>query len=466
MIIDNAELDYVLDTDGLFTFTEGGPLLLLDADPVAYKAASACDNQKQVIKLNNVECYSVDGGITELYAALGFHDYRDFNAMLDKNPAITHEVVTTSDDSTNMFHTIKAQVKRIIKDSGAGSIRLFLTDGASNFRLTEDIATVLKYKGNRKADAKPQLLGEAREYLMEQLGAEMCIGMEADDKLAILHNEAWLEAMDLAREELSNKDGAVALSDIESRAMELTGTVLATIDKDIKMVAGLFINPDQDLGIEKIFPMGHLSLEQKTKTKKLRFSGLRGFYAQLLLGDSCDNISGVYFCGDVKVHELLSPCNTEEELFKAVYSEIYQGFHREHIKDLDAEVCSRVESAILMGESDTKSNRTKLRSKFKGLLQKNVAFCDKHYYHWNEYKLKEDGTVSNELTDPDAAVVLTISPLNYLLEVARLVYMLSVEPNEDGSHLWKVPDQNWVNEVDKQYRYENLSRIETAWSPK
>ena len=34
--------------------------------------------------------------------------------------------------------------------------------------------------------------------------------------------------------------------------MELSKTVLATIDKDIKMCAGKFINPDQDLGIEEM----------------------------------------------------------------------------------------------------------------------------------------------------------------------------------------------------------------------
>lgn len=470
MIINNADLDYQIDTNGQFTFTEGGPLLLLDADPIAYSAASACESAQQVIRLKGVAIYTIDGGKTELYNSLGFQDYREFNTMLEKNPDITHEIFLTADDPINMCHTIKAQVKRIIKQSGAGSVRLFLTDGASNFRLTEEIATVLKYKGNRKPDAKPQLLGEARKYMMEELGAELCIGLEADDQLAILHNEAWDKAMSTASARLEEAGATYVLRQVEELAMELSDTVLATIDKDIKMVAGNFINPDQDLGIEQIFPMGYLNLEIKVKagkpdSKKLRFAGLKGFYAQLLLGDSCDNISGVYFCGDVRVNEVLAGCETEEALFKATLEEIYHGFHREHIKALDAEITSRVAQAISMGEKDTKSNITKLRSKFKALMDSTVSFMDKHYYHWDEYLLKEDGTVSNDLANPETATVLKLTPVQYLTEVARLIFMLKKQPNEDGSHLWQVPNQKWVESVEQKFRYENLTRIPTPWDP-
>ncbi len=469
MIIENSVLDYEQDTDGHFEFTEGGPCLLLDGDPIAYSSAAACDTATHIIKLNGTNIYHIDGGITDLYNALGFTDYRDFNAMLEKNPHIEYEKLVQSDDAGNMCHTIKAQIRKIIKRVGAGSVKIFLTDGDTNFRITQDIATILKYKGNRSSDAKPQMLGKAREYMVENLGAIMVSGMEADDALSIEHRKAWAEAMAEAEHELGQDDPELVKHNpdniLEKKAMELSTTVLATIDKDIKMCAGKFINPDQDLGIEEIFPMGHLFIEEKgtdkKKTKKLRFSGLKGFYAQILLGDSCDNIPSVYFCGDTRVNEVLKGCETEEELFKATLREIYQGFHRENIKNLTPEIEARLEKAIASGKhgKDNPSNRTKVKKKIKDLLTKQVAFSDKHYYHWSEFALKEDGTVSKDLTNPETATLLTISPIEYMVEVARLIYMLDIEPQEDGSHLWTPPSQDWVDEVVSEFETENLLRI-------
>jgi len=460
MLVDNSELDYQLDTDSHFEFTEGGPCLLLDGDPVAYSSAAACDTATHIIKLNGTPIYHIDGGITDLYNALSFNDYRDFNAMLEKNPQIEYEKLVISDDSNNMFHTVKAQIRKLIKRVGAGSIKIFLTDGDTNFRLTEEIATILKYKGNRSSNAKPQMLGKARDYMVENLNAIMVSGMEADDALSIEHRKAWLEAMEESQSfYIGEPDVSQEL--LEKKAMELSTTVLATIDKDIKMCAGKFINPDQDLGIEEIFPLGHLFLEEKSKSKKLRFNGLKGFYAQLLLGDDCDNIPSVYFAGDTRVFEVLKDCNTEEELFKATLREIYQGFHRENIKNLAPEIDARLEKAIASGKhgKDNPSNRTKVKKKLKDILSKQVAFCDKHYYHWVDFKIAEDGVVTRELVNPETAIVHKISPVQYMIEVARLVYMLDVEPNEDGDHLWNPPNQSWVDDVVNEFETENLLRI-------
>lgn len=470
MLISNS-IDYVQDTSADFEFTKGGACLLLDGDPIAYSSAAACDTATHFIKLNNSNIYHIEGGITDLYKALGFKDHRDFGEMLETNPHITYEKVVNSDDSGNMKHTIKAQIRKIIKSTGAGSVRIFLTDGASNFRLTEDIATILKYKGNRSPDAKPSQLGVARQYMLDELGAIMCVGLEADDQLSIEHRAAWAEAMDEARH-FYHDDPEIAKHKpdlIEKKAMELSTTILATIDKDIKMCAGKFINPDQDLGVEEIYPMGHLFLEIKKKTnkpdvKKLRFSGLKGFYAQLLLGDDCDNIPSVYFCGDTRVEEVLKDCKTEEELFKATLREIYHGFKREHVKALDDEIKERTDKAIASGKhgKDNQSNRTKVRKKIKDHITKQAAYVDKHYYHWSEYKLAEDGTVSKELACENPKV-LTISPIDYMTEVARLIYMLDTAPNEAGDHLWTPPNQQWVDDIVDEFETENLLRIPMAW---
>lgn len=466
MLVTN-DIHYEQEISNSFDFTEGGPTLLLDGDPIAYSSAAACDTATHYIKLNGANIYHISGGITDLYHALGFNDHRDFNEMLDKNPHIEYEKQVEADESGNMKHTIRAQINKIIKRVGAGSVKIYLTDGASNFRITEDIATVLKYKGNRAPDAKPTKLGEAREYMLDELDAILCVGLEADDQLAIDHREAWERAMEEAANFYLGE--VQPLATVEKKAMELTDTVLATIDKDIKMCAGKFLNPDQDLGIEEIFPMGHLFLEVKEKknkpsVKKLRFNGLKGFYAQLLLGDSCDNIPSVFFCGDTRVHEVLQDCNTEEELFKATLTEIYHGFKREHIKALDGEIKDRLEAAIASGKfgKDNPSNRTKVKKKIKEHLTEQIAYTDKHYYHWSSYELKEDGTVSKTLKS-DSEEVLTISPINYMIEVARLVYMLDVAPNETGDHLWHPPCQEWIDDVVQEFETQNLMKIPMEW---
>lgn len=466
MLITSNTRDYELNTDGIFDFSKEGTIALIDADPIAYAAAAACDRTTHKVHLSGVCISEVEGGVTELYRAFSLKDKSEFDEMLKNNPDVTYDKIVDSDDSAHMNHTIKAMIRKIIKTLGAKSMRLFLTDGSSNFRLTENISTILKYKGNRSPDSKPKLLGKAREYMLNELGAEMCVGLEADDRLSIEHQKYWDISMEDALMFYCDDPDVIKVNHnniVEKKAMELTQSTLVTIDKDIKMRAGKFMNPDQDLGVEEIFPLGHLFIDQKSGSKKLRFSGLKGFYAQLLMGDNCDNIPSVYFCGDVRVFEVLKDCNTEEDLFKSTLREIYEGFHREHINTLDADINNRVEDAIASGASGSKSNRTKLRAKFKKLLMDNVAYCDKHYYHWSEYLLKEDGTVSRELKDPNSASVLTISPINYMTEVARLIYMLTIEPSKDGSHLWIPPNDEWVKEVQAEYVDENLMRIPMDW---
>mgnify|MGYP003630948841 CR=1 FL=1 len=463
-ILNNAHLDYEANIDKRFDFVEGGLRLLVDADPIAYLAASACESATHHIKINDKSTYQVVGGKTELYTALGFENKAQFELMLETNPSITYEIEVRTDDQKNMKHTIKRQVAKLVKRVGAGSVELYLTDSKSNFRITEEIATILKYKGNRSSDSKPKLLSEARNYLLEELDAIMCYGMEADDKLAIEHRKAWAQAMKDAEEFYIGEN--VDTETLEKKAMELTTTVLASIDKDLKQVAGKYINPDEDLGIEEIFPLGHMFLQEKGKSKKLRFNGLKAFYAQIIIGDNCDNIPSVYFCGDTKAYEVLKDCKNEEELFKAALRETYEGFHREMIKSLDPIIDGKVETALETGlhGNDNKSNRTKLRKKFKDYYISNAAYKDKYYYPWWCYVENEDGTVSKELKEGiDSSDIQTISPIEHMIEVARLVYMLEKEPCEDGSHLWTPPNEKWIKDVQDEYIEKNLLRIDTEW---
>ena len=69
----------------------------------------------------------------------------------------------------------------------------------------------------------------------------------------------------------------------------------------------------------------HGSLELKGG-KKLKGTGDMLLYAQMLIGDSTDNIGGARGWSDIKTYNLLKDCQDELSLYKAVesvYNELY-----------------------------------------------------------------------------------------------------------------------------------------------
>ena len=467
LIATSNEREVEIDISGEFKFYEGGPVLLLDTDPIAYKAAHVMQTEIHIIRQKGEKPLKSEGGVTKLYARLDVENKKEFLALLADNPSMEYTKELRVDDSPegleSMYDTICKNIQSVIHRAEAGSVELFLTDGASNFRITQELDVVLKYKGSRKADAKPKLLSKARNYVMILKGALMCIGHEADDELAIRHWKYWDIAMDAARLHYLGED--VKEYKIEQYAMSVVGSVLATIDKDIKMVAGKFINPEQDLGIEEIFPHGNLFMKVTKDGKKLMFCGLKGFYAQMLLGDSCDNIHKVYFCGDKRVFELLNDCHSEEALFKTVLRETYEGHHRERIKQImdnatDADIESHLESMIEAGieKKVTKASLTRAKKAFKEDLYETTPYQDKEFYHWSQYRVADDGTVTPACKLKRRAKLSQISPIDHMIGVARLVYMLKVYPNTNNDHWWHPPEKKWVRSVQREYRLKNKGR--------
>ena len=149
------------------------------------------------------------------------------------------------------LHSVKVYINGMIKKTKASKSRLFLT-GKGNFRLTVDS----EYKANRKDTAKPIHYQAIRDYMVKHLGAEVIEGIEADDKLALCQTE---------------------------------DTMIATIDKDLLMVAGKHYN----------FVTGvYRDVTQE--------EGNRWFYTQMLIGDKVDNIIGLKGIGPVKAEKILS----------------------------------------------------------------------------------------------------------------------------------------------------------------
>lgn len=144
---------------------------------------------------------------------------------------------------------------------------VYLT-GKGNFRY--DIAVTHEYKGNRKNAEKPRFLPELRQHMIDNWGAVVSEGEEADDLIAI-----------------------------EATAIGPTA-IIASIDKDFLQVPGMNYNPRQGL-------LRYVS----------EFDGLKFFYTQILTGDRADNIIGLYGVGPKKAEKLLADCKTEEDLYLA-----------------------------------------------------------------------------------------------------------------------------------------------------
>lgn len=167
----------------------------------------------------------------------------------------------------NVLHSVKKCVIDILAQfPGAPEHHLFLT-GSGNFR--KYIAKQLEYKGHRKDQPKPQYYDEIREYLQNRWGAKMIEGMEADDAMGIMQ-----------------------FSKHRSRS------VIASIDKDMKMIPGWHYN----------FVKRELEYIDRTQAD-------RNFFRQLLTGDMTDNIPGIKGMGPKTALKLMGDETDPDKLY-------------------------------------------------------------------------------------------------------------------------------------------------------
>jgi 5'-3' exonuclease len=193
------------------------------------------------------------------------------------------------------------KVNEICQEAGGTEPPILFYTGKRNFR--DEIAEKKEYKGNRKEAKKPFHFNNLKAYAIATYDCRMQEGLEADDLLCI--------------EQMSR----IAESD----------TIICSRDKDLRQCSGWHFT--WECGKQASIPpyyvrgLGELTLEKKGKQNKLSGNGLMFFYAQVLMGDTVDNIPGLKGYGPVKVYELLRDAGTESELFsicKATYEENYE----------------------------------------------------------------------------------------------------------------------------------------------
>ena len=176
----------------------------------------------------------------------------------------------------NCLHSVKLQLQKAHKAveerfGRKAELRVFLT-GSGNFR--DRIATIRPYKGNRTAD-KPVHMQAIREYMVRQWGAQVIWGYEADDEVSILQTELGDDC------------------------------VVCGIDKDLLQVPGWHYVPEK--GFKRVSAS----------------EGLLRFYAQVLSGDTTDNVPGCYKVGRKTAVELVKKAGPRPDALWALAVDAY-----------------------------------------------------------------------------------------------------------------------------------------------
>lgn len=180
-----------------------------------------------------------------------------------------------------------------------GDRKLLGDEYVPNFR--EGVAVGKAYKGTRKGE-KPYHYRNLTAYILGKYDTRVANGMEADDLIAI--------------EQYSRRDKR--------------DTIICTRDKDLRMVEGWQYGwecgKQPEFGPIEYDDIGRIDLIRRerapgaknTPPPKIVGGGLAFFFAQLLTGDTVDNIGGLKRMGPVGAYELLGDCRTEDDYREAI----------------------------------------------------------------------------------------------------------------------------------------------------
>lgn len=240
-------------------------LVGIDADVLVYQCAFAA--QKSFVTVKDLEGNDLG-------------EYKNkTEAKKEHGKDIVVENQLILDPVEYCLHSIKKKIELILQRCKATEYKCFIT-GSGNFRekvlkpvLALEGTHFQGYKANRSAP-KPVYYQDARDYLVNNCGAQIIEGKEADDELA---TQLTLGAIDIC----------------------------ASIDKDLTTVPGMHFNWDK----------------MKKPTKISKIAAMRFFYQQLIMGDKADNIMGCRGEGDRSPYLAeIAKCRTEKQMWDIVVS--------------------------------------------------------------------------------------------------------------------------------------------------
>lgn len=278
-----------------------GITALIDMDVVVYQCGFASQHNVHTITL-----------VGEDEPRASFNYIKERDDWIESEGLKPEEYVLKTrieiDPIEHALQTVKMFLNSILEKTNAEHYKGYLT-GCGNFR--EGVATILPYKGNRDLP-KPIYYQAIRDYLVNSWGAEVVEGREADDQLAIEQSREWDDTKKASR--FPEKEVI---------------TIICSIDKDLKQVPGWHYNWNTD----------------EAPVWVSESQAIHNFYMQLCTGDKVDNIQGIKGVGPAKAKKILENCNTEKEMYDAVFNAYRNHMFPEGIKHPQQleEVGARVE---------------------------------------------------------------------------------------------------------------------------
>jgi hypothetical protein len=241
---------------------------IIDCDPMIYAAGFVTEHAFY-------DVYTLGGKHIKTFEGKSrLNEWLKENDKTEKDFRIDKRVET--EPVQNAFRILSGQLHDIRKRFQAEQMLLFLTDDRKGYNFRDYVAMQQKYK-DRPNNKRPIYYDQMRQYLVEQHGAVVVTGFEADDAVAM---QTW---------------ASICYEDQE--------TVLVSIDKDLNMVPGRHYNPDKKY-------LYTVPTEE----------AMRNFYTQLLTGDTTDSIPGMPGIGPKKAETILKDCDDEDDLFRETYA--------------------------------------------------------------------------------------------------------------------------------------------------
>lgn len=181
---------------------------------------------------------------------------------------IAYQVAYKEDHTwEEMIHNLEVSIETQKNLCGAEYAVLHLTASGSTKAGRYSAALLREYQATRQDKVKPPKLEDVRRYMRDEMRARYWRDREADDGMA----QANVEAI---------REGRRLLS------------VICSADKDLRMVPGLHLDP-KSLCIVDTDAFGSIWLDDSGSSKKVLGWGTKFFWAQMLMGDTADNISGL-----------------------------------------------------------------------------------------------------------------------------------------------------------------------------
>lgn len=280
-------------------------VVIIDGDELAFRVAAACETRSitAVLKEDVKVSYTYDHRTA----------FKEFLKDPEQNTNnYTFEDFYIADNQKTeplefSLNTIKNSIKNILEACNTDKYEIYLS-GVNNFR--DKLPLPTQYKSGRKANIRPLLLTEVRNYLEKHHNAQIVNNYEVDEKLIMRCLEG-------------NKVGDI--------------NIAATQDKDARGCNDIHLYNPVKGTMEYIQGLGKLYLNDKGDVKG---EGFKWLCFQWVFGDPTDTykpcelakIDGkkVKF-GEKSAYKLLVDCKTSKDCVKAVHDQ-YKTWYPEPFK--------------------------------------------------------------------------------------------------------------------------------------